>query len=124
MGYRTEFINQTAKKKKFRNVSQLYNGVRYDSIKEAKYAQELDWLLKLGEIKSWSRQIRIDLKVNGVHIANMYPDFLVEHNDGELEIKEVKSKITMTPEWKLKWAILGATILDHFPGGCKLTVVI
>lgn len=123
MAYSVKYINQT-RKNKYGNKSQMYGGNRYDSIKEANYAMDLDWRLKAKEIKSWTRQVKLDLKVNGKHITNYYPDFIVTHVDGEIEVIDVKSTATMTDAFKLKWAILEATILDHFPEGAKMTIAV
>jgi len=118
---------------KYHAVSQEYNGVRYDSKKEVGFAQELDLRVRAKDIKSWDRQKKIELNVlyekgNPVltntpgmelkqqgkqfsHIANYYIDFVIQHNDGSTEYVEIKSPITKTDVWRLKWkmteAILG-----------------
>lgn len=125
---------------KFKNIRQEYNGVRYDSKKEANKAYELNMLKKAGEIKDWQPQWKIPLNVSWFsadiyktlpiltdqdgtelkkrnivfqHLANYYVDFRIEHNDGSIEYLEIKSKITMTPVWKLKWALCEAIFKDH-----------
>lgn len=88
-----------------------HNGIRYHSKFEAGYAAELDLRVKAKDIKSWERQVKLDLKVNGMHITNYYIDFVVTHNDGSREFVEVKG---MEMEvWKMKWKILEATF-DEF----------
>lgn len=92
---------------KFHAVKQTYNGYSYDSKKEAAKAFELDCLLKAKEIKSWTRQDTIELRgENGSTICKYKPDFTIYHNDGTIEILEIKSKITMTPAFRIKWKLL------------------
>lgn len=98
---------KTQQVRKYRNIKQTYNGYSYDSKKEANKAFELDCLLKAKEIKSWTRQDTIELHgENGSTICKYKPDFTIYHNDGTIEILEIKSKITMTPTWRLKWRLL------------------
>jgi len=66
-----------APKNKFNAVRQTYNGYSYDSTMEAKYAAQLDWRIKAGEVKKWERQHKISLDVNGVHIANYFIEEIV-----------------------------------------------
>ena len=88
---------------KYRAQSQIYNNVAYHSKFEAAYAHALDVSLKSGEIKSWERQVRLDLKVNGKHWTNYYIDFVIIHNDGSKEYVECKG--FATPVWELKWKL-------------------
>jgi len=53
----------TKKPNKYHNKTQTYNGYNYDSMFEAEYAQALDYSLRSGDIKSWERQVKLDLKV-------------------------------------------------------------
>lgn len=120
MTYRVKNQKLTRSKSKYHNVSQVYNGIRYDSKKEAKYAEDLDWRVKAGDIKSWDRQKKISLDVNGKHIANYYIDFVVYHNDGSREYVEVKGFAAEV--WRLKWKLFEALIQDIDPG-MEITVV-
>lgn len=109
-------------KKKYRNIPKQYSGVIYDSKKEAEYAKQLDWRLRAGNIKSWERQKKISIDVNGKHICNYYCDFLIIHPDGSREYVEIKSDITETPLWRIKWKLFEAN-LDQIDPGAILTVV-
>lgn len=100
--------------------SSIYNGISYHSKKEAGRAQELDLLKKAGEIKDWERQHKIDLKVNGYHICNYYIDFKVTHNNGDIELEEVKG--FETEVWRLKWKLTEAILSKENPE-IKLTVI-
>lgn len=104
---------------KYRNVKQDYNGILYQSKKEAGYAAELDLRLKAKDIKSWARQECIRLDVNGFHIANYYIDFVITHNDDSLEYVEVKGY--ETDVWKMKWKIFEA--LYSGKENTRLTIV-
>jgi len=79
-----------------------YGGLTYHSRLEGKFAQELDIRKLAGEIKSWSRQIKIPLKVHGTPICSYYVDFLVRHNDGSDEFIEVKGFVTEVARLKMK----------------------
>ncbi len=98
---------------------QLYNGCTYHSKKEAGYAAELDLRKKAGDIKDWSRQVKISLDVNGHHITNYFVDFMIEHNDTSIEYVEVKG--FSTDVWRLKWALFEA-LFSSLPN-VALTVV-
>jgi len=105
---------------KYGNKKRDYGGILYDSIKEAAYAQELDLREKAGDIKSWERQVRISLDINGKHICNYFIDFVITHNDDHLEYVEVKG--FATPVWRLKWKLFEAIYNEEHPG-VELTVV-
>jgi hypothetical protein len=95
---------------KYHAKSTMYEGVVYHSKLEAAYAQELDVRVKAKNIKSWERQVRLELKVNGVKICTYAIDFIVHHNDGSREFVECKGM--EMDLWKLKWKILEATFDD------------
>jgi hypothetical protein len=104
----------TKKPNKYHNKTQTYNGHNYDSTFEEEYAQALDYSLKSRDIKKWERQVKLDLKVNGVHITNYYIDFVVYHNDGTKEFIEVKGYENEV--WKMKWKIFEAVFEDFKEG--------
>lgn len=91
---------------KYGNVTAEHNGIQYHSKKEAAYAAELDLRVKAGDIKSWTRQEKISLDVNGFHICNYFIDFVVIHNDDSTEYVEVKG--FETDVWKMKWKLFEA----------------
>lgn len=88
----------------------VYKGIPYHSKKEAAYAAELDLRGRAGDIRSWSRQIRIPLDVNGRHIADYLVDFAVDHKDGSREYIEIKG--FETEVWRLKWKLFEALYGD------------
>ena len=101
------YFTRGQSRNKYGAIHQTYNGYNYASKREATKAWELDMLVKAGEIKSWERQVKVELYgQNGSHICDYKVDFLVTHLDGLLEFIEVKSPITATPEWRIKWKLL------------------
>lgn len=90
-----------------------YDGVTYDSKREADYARELDLLRNARKpserVTDVQRQIRIPLVVNGQQICTHVLDFLVTYADGRKELVEVKGYETAV--WKLKRKLLEATWL-------------
>lgn len=94
-------------KLKFGNVPSEYRGGRFQSKKEQRKAIELDLLKKAGEIKDWKKQVKEELRgENGTLICSYYCDFVIEHNDGTTEFLEIKSPITITPVFRVKWKLL------------------
>ncbi len=91
------------------------------SNKEAQKAWELDQLVNAGEIKSWKKQVKEELRgENGSLICSYYCDFVIEHNDSMVEYLEIKSPITVTPVFRVKWKLL----LDKYKDkqGYKFTI--
>ncbi len=80
----------------------LYNGARYASMAEAKYAQELDIRLKVGEIKAWERQIPFDLMVGNKKVTRYVIDFVEIGLDGNKTYVEVKGVWTDVAKLKRK----------------------
>lgn len=107
-------------KNKYKNIRQTFQGYSYMSRSEAQYAAELDMRKKAKDIKEWTRQIRIPLKIYGLTICNIVVDFQVTHNDGSIELVEYKG--FSTDLWKIKWKMLQAIYGKEHPE-IKLTVV-
>lgn len=105
---------------KFKAKKQDYGGKWYHSKGEAAYAEELDWRIKSGEIKSWDRQVKIPLRVNGVLICNYYVDFKVITKHDSVEYHEYKG--FETAEWKMKWQLFTA-LLSEIDPGAELVVI-
>lgn len=106
---------------KYKAKSQYYNGQFYHSTGEMNYAQELDLRKKAGDIRDWDRQVKIELRVNGIFIANYFMDFLVTHNDGTKELIEYKG--IAIPLWELKFNLLKALRYELYPDGIIITIV-
>jgi len=99
---------------KFRSVKTEYGGNLFHSKGEAGYAMELDWRIKAGDIKSYERQVKIDLTVNGVHICNYFVDFKVINKHGGVEYHEYKGAVLAL--FMLKWRLFQALINEIDPG--------
>lgn len=94
-------------KNKYRSIRTEYKGGIFDSKKEAQFAMWLDSELKAKKIKSYQKQVKYELfGVNGNKICTYKADFVVTHNDGLIEIIDVKSKITQTALFRIKWKLL------------------
>lgn len=113
-----EQLIKEAMQSKYRNIETEYNGIKYQSSAEAKYALDLDSLKKAKEIVDWERQVTIPLDVNGNHICNYRIDFKVYHKDGTTEYVEVKG--FATEEWRLKWKLFEAL---YTTPDTKLTII-
>lgn len=95
---------------KYHSKPAYYKDQRYDSKLEADYAQQLDWLIMAGQLKSWERQFKIEIRVNGEHICFYFIDFKVIYPDGRVEYHEVKGMATDL--WRLKWRLVKALYPD------------
>lgn len=107
------------KQNKYNATKYDYNGIIYHSKKEAAFAKELDLRIKAKDIKSWTRQEKISIDVNGHHICNYYIDFTITHNDNSIEFTEIKGY--ETDVWKLKWKLFEALYGDR--ADTTLTVI-
>lgn len=106
---------------KYKAKKTTYNGSKFDSKGESAYAEELDWRIKAGEIKGYERQVKIELKVNGVLICNYYADFIVTDKHGAKELHEYKG--LRLPLFDLKWKLLQALKDELFPEGIELIMI-
>ena len=104
---------KTKTKNKFNAIRCEYNGINYDSTKEANYAKGLDLCMRSIngiKVKSWSRQIKFPIIVKGVAICKYYLDFKVEYEDGHVEYIDVKgyTKGTQYRLFKIKKKLVEA----------------
>lgn len=84
---------------KYNNIRTEYNGVVFDSRKEANRAWELDQMKKAGIIKGYLWQVPFKLPGGIVYKA----DFVVEYPDGHEEIEDVKGgEATKTAAYRMK----------------------
>lgn len=97
---------------KYGNKKTLYNGLVYDSIKEAAFAEQLDLLRHAkgkDRVVSWERQVPFTLhdgftdKTGKKHLPIRYiADFKVKYEDGREEIVDTKGMRTEIFKMKLK----------------------
>lgn len=95
-------------------------GRTFDSEKEGRYAQNLEWRRRAGEIKEYRCQVPIELKVNGVVITTYIADFRVITVSGDVEYHETKG--VSTPDFKIKWKLF-QVLKDEIDPGCKLILI-
>jgi len=97
-------------KSKYKAVKTEYKGRKYDSKREAAYAQQLDLMKKAkggDQVVKWTPQVVIPLKVRAdedpakaVVVTRYIVDFVVEYLNGRVEYHEVKG--FETDVWRLK----------------------
>lgn len=100
---------------KFGNKKTTFQGLTYDSGKEAQYAQTLELLKRAKQIKDYQRQIKFSLDWGGEkrkHICNYIADFVVTLPNGNKEIHEVKGFATEI--FRLKWKMVEAQYGDEY----------
>lgn len=93
-------------KNKYGNKKTVVDGITFDSLAEAKYYEQLKWLLVNKQIKSFKLQPTFSLqdgfKKNGKTYRKIeyVADFEVHHLDGSIEIVDVKG--FETTDFKIK----------------------
>lgn len=101
------------RKNKFGNKPTTYNGIRFKSQLEVKYAKRLDLLKKAGEVLDWSYEsepCKLPLWVNGTKVCTYKIDFYVKYSD-RIEYVEVKG--VQTDVWRLKWKLAHILYPDY-----------
>lgn len=78
-------------KHKFNAVPTEHDGIRYDSKKEARYAQELGLRIKAGEVIFYLRQVPIDLQ-GGVKYRVDFVEFWADGTVHFVDCKGMKTK--------------------------------
>jgi hypothetical protein len=98
---------------KYRNRRTIYEGIAFDSKKEAARWEQLLLLQRAGEIQDLVRQIRYELVVNGIKVATYVADFRYRDRGREI-VEDCKGMVTR--EYKLKKLLMLAvhkiTILE------------
>lgn len=95
---------------KYHNIKALYNGITYDSRKEARRAYALDVLVMCGRISQLERQKRfvlldgyINNKGEKIRPITYLADFCYyDHDRDSWVVEDVKSPATRTDVYKLK----------------------
>ena len=90
----------------------------FDSKKEFNRYQELKLLEKAGEVSDIKAQERFDLYgKNGNKICSYKADFTYFEKDGTRVIEDVKSKITCTSVFRIKWKLLEDNLKEQIHNG-------
>lgn len=112
-----KLISKQPKKSREGNKPKEYNGVMYQSTKEAHRAQQLDWMVAAEHIKTWERQVPIKIEIGGYHITTYLCDFVVDHGD-KLVYEDCKGRKSGGPyqmfqiKKRLVKALLGIDIIE------------
>lgn len=83
-------------KSKFNNVKMEIDGYIFDSKKEAEFYGTLKLQKQAGLIKDFQMQVKYDIVVNTIHIANYFLDFLVVNLDDSIDYIDIKGKDAKT----------------------------
>jgi hypothetical protein len=94
-----KIVKDIAKKSKYGNSKIEIDGFIFDSTKEGNEYSKFKLLKKSGEIKDFEIQVKFDIRINEIHIANYFLDFLVINNDGSKEYIDVKGQDKKTKKW-------------------------
>ncbi len=81
------------KKPKYRNKKTTFDGIEFDSQKEALRYFQLEQMRKSGEITSLQRQVRFSLNVRGRRAYTYIADYVYLKN-GVRVVEDVKSEVT------------------------------
>ena len=107
---RSKFFKYKAKKSKYGNKKTEYNGILFDSKKEAEYCATLDILKKASKkedrVTSYERQVPFQITLNKKKICKYFADFKVLYADGREEIVDVKG--VKTDVYKIKKKLVEA----------------
>jgi hypothetical protein len=101
---------------KYGNKKVIVDGIKFDSIAESKYYEQLKWLKQTKQIKKFELQPKFILqdsfKKNGKTFRSIVykADFKVYKLDGSIEIVDIKGKITK--EFALKRKLFERKFLD------------
>lgn len=95
------------KKNKYNAKKTEYNGLIYDSKKEAMRAEQLDKMLANGDIINIQRQVPIRCEVNSKLICKLILDFIYTLPDGTIIHEDVKGMKPL-PIFNLKCKLIKA----------------
>lgn len=98
------------KRPKYNNKKTDFEGVTYDSGKEAKRAAELKLIAQAGQIRDLATKKEFPLKVNNVLVCIYESDFTyIDCKTGKLVVEDVKSAFTRTlPVYRIKNKLMRA----------------
>jgi hypothetical protein len=78
----------------FGNTWTVIDDIKFQSKAEAEYYGRLKLRKRAGNIKNFRRAVLYSLVVNGVLICTYRADFVIEHNNGDQSVIDVKSEAT------------------------------
>lgn len=95
-----------ARGNKYRNRRVTIDGLKFDSVREAKRYKQLAVLERAGLIDALRRQVRFPLIVNGVLVCTYVADFTYTDESGRKVIEDAKGYATR--EYKTKARLFAA----------------
>ncbi len=90
------------------------HGIKFDSKKEYKRYNELNLLVKAGEIQSFVHQVPFIYEIEGKKMFKYVADYVIVNNDGSRRVEDVKGfdrktqKFRTTPLFNLKKKLIEA----------------
>lgn len=106
-----DFLTE-AKPSKYRNRKTVVDGLTFDSAKESRRYLELKALERAGHIRDLNRQVTMPLKVNGVLVCSVRPDFTYTRCDEKVPrfvVEDVKSPATRKiASYRIKYKLFAA----------------
>lgn len=84
------------------------DGIRFASKREANRYAELKLLARIGDVADLKCHPRFPLVVNGQKVCVYEADFSYLDRTGAFVVEDVKSRPTMTPQYRLKKKLLQA----------------
>lgn len=87
-------MEKNKRRKKFGNVSSEVDGIKFDSIKEAKFYGQCKMRVAANDLIKFEFHVVFPLDVNGVHICDYEADFVLYHPDGSASVIDIKSDAT------------------------------
>lgn len=103
-----QFLNNSTKQNKYHNKKVVYDGIKFDSIKEKRAYTMYKLMEQAGEIKDLERQVEYLLiepfTLNGKKYrkTSYVCDFTYKDKEDKLHVIDVKSEATKTQVYKLK----------------------
>jgi hypothetical protein len=83
---------KTNKSNKYNNLKVVIDGYTFDSKKEAEFYGSLKLKKQAGFIKDFKMQVKYEIKINNIHIANYFMDFEITNNDESVDYVDIKAK--------------------------------
>jgi len=94
---------------KFGNTKTIRNGMVFDSKREANRFEQLMLLARAGRVRNLRRQVKYDLRVNGILIATYKADFVYEELERDVWSEVVEdSKGYPNDRWPMKKKLMRA----------------
>ncbi len=102
-------LTKKKKKRKYRNVPTLRDGILFDSKAEADRWSDLKLLEMAGEISDLKRQVLYKFYVNGMLICGYRCDFRYRDREGKWVVEDVKSVETRRSRtYRIKFKLMKA----------------